>query len=134
MKKLYYQQLQELSGQFVLHVTCGYLISFPLLGPITKSSAHGYYLRLPVALTCSMFLGVQASHWQRPNKIYHELMSQPAPHGSYVRRSIREHFPVWWHATSASLHANGISLPEMNEYDRATQMPKTHTKFDTTLL
>ena len=30
------------------------------------------------------------------------------------------------------MHENGYSLPEMNEYDKRTEMPKTHTKFDAT--
>ena len=57
-------------------------------------------------------------------------MTQPAPHGSYLRRTIKEHFPVWWHRTSAQMNERGHSLPEMNEYDRATDMPKTHTAFN----
>lgn len=134
MKKLYHQQLQELSGQFVAHLGIGWLLSYPLMGPIVKASSHQFFIRLPFTLTIAMFLGVQAQYWERPNKTFHELMSQPAPHGSYLRRSVREHFPVWWSTTSAALHKNGYSLPEMNEYDRATTMPKTHTAFDTTML
>ena len=37
-----------------------------------------------------------------------------------------------WNQTSAELHEAGLSLPEMNEYDRRVEMPNTHTKFDTT--
>jgi len=90
------------------------------MGPIVKSATHGWMLRLPVALTIATFLGVQASAWERPNKAFHDLVSQPAPHGSYLRKSMREHFPVWWSQVSANLHANGYSLPEMNEYDKST--------------
>ena len=83
-------------------------------------------------MTFATFLGVQASNWQRPSKAFHEIMSQPAPHGSYLRRSLKEHFPVWWNDVSGQLHTNGYSLPEMTQYDKATEIPKTHTRFDPT--
>jgi|TARA_B110001450_G_scaffold195276_1_gene183625 hypothetical protein len=104
------------------------------MGPIVKSAAHGWMLRLPIAVTFATFLGVQASDWQRPNKTFHELISQPAPHGSYLRKSIKEHFPVWWNSCSANLHANGYSLPEMSEYDKSVVIQNTHTEFDTQIL
>ena len=47
-----------------------------------------------------------------------------------MRKSIKEHFPVWWDHLSKDLHANGYSLPEMNEYDKATLIQNTHTRFD----
>jgi hypothetical protein len=100
MKELYFWQLQEMSGQFVAHVIFGWALTYPLMGPIVKSHMHGWMLRFPVAMTVATFLGVQASNWQRPSKTFHELMSQPAPHGSYLRRSIKEHFPVWWNDVS----------------------------------
>ena len=59
-------------------------------------------------------------------------MSQPAPHGSYLRKSIAHHFPVWWSDVSKNLHENGYSLPEMNEYDKRTTIQETHTHFDAT--
>ena len=108
----------------------GWLATFPLMGPIVRSTAHGWLLRFPVSLTISLFLMVQASNWDRPNKVFHEIVAQPAPHGTYLRRSLREHSPVWWSHTSAQLYLNGFSLPEMNEYDKATQLPKDHTKFN----
>ena len=58
MKELYYQQLQELSGQFVAHTLVGWLATFPLMGPIVRSAAHGWLLRFPVTLTISLFLMV----------------------------------------------------------------------------
>ena len=61
---------------------------------------------------------------------FHELMAQPAPHGSYLRRSVKEHFPCWWTDVSANLAQNGYNLPEMNEYDRIKHMPKSNTKFN----
>ena len=91
-------------------------------------------LRLPVALSIATFLGVQASTWERPSSTFHDLVCQPAPHGSYVRKTMKEHFPVWWNTVSANLHANGYSLPEMNEYDKATQIQNTHTAFDATIM
>mmetsp|Transcript_37296 Transcript_37296/g.35901 ORF Transcript_37296/g.35901 Transcript_37296/m.35901 type:complete len:85 (+) Transcript_37296:235-489(+) len=78
------------------------------------------------------FLGVQGSYWYRPSKPFHELVCQPAPHGSYLRRSLKEHFPVWWNQVSKQLHENGYSLPEMNEYDKKLDIQKTHTRFDST--
>ena len=119
-----------MSGQFVAHVLFGWALTYPFMGPIVKSSLHGWMLRFPVAMTFATFLGVQASNWQRPSKAFHEIMSQPAPHGSYLRRSIKEHFPVWWAKVSADLHASGYSLPEMNEYDKATEIQNSHTQFD----
>lgn len=89
-------------------------------------------LRFPIAMTVATFLGVQAANWQRPSRVFHEVMAQPAPHGSYLRRSLKEHFPVWWHDVSNQLNDNGYSLPEMHQYDKATEIPKTHTRFDAT--
>lgn len=51
-------------------------------------------------------------------------MVQPAPHGSYLRRNLKENFPMWWRRTSAQMHYNGYNLPEMYEYDRQTDIPK----------
>ena len=110
----------------------GWALTYPLMGPIVKSSVHGWMLRFPVAATVATFLGVQASNWQRPSKVFHEIMAQPAPHGSYLRRSLKEHFPVWWNDVSGQLHTNGYSLPEMAQYDKSIEMPKTHTRFDST--
>ena len=107
---------------------------FPLMGPIVKSATHGWMLRFPVALTIATFLGVQASSWERQNKAFHDLVSQPAPHGSYLRKSMKEHFPVWWSSVSGNLHANGYSLPEMNEYDKSTSIQNSHTQFDKQIL
>lgn len=89
MKELYFWQLQEMSGQFAAHVLVGWGLTFPLMGPIVRSATHGWYLRFPVAMTIATFLGIQASNWQRPSKVFHEIMSQPAPHGSYLRRSVK---------------------------------------------
>ena len=104
------------------------------MGPIVKNMAHGMMLRLPVALTFASFLGVQASAWERPNKCFHDIVSQPAPHGSYMRKTLKEHFPVWWNEVSKDLHQAGYSLPEMNEYDKSTVIQKSHTVFDNMVL
>jgi hypothetical protein len=45
-----------------------------VMGPIAKSRAHIFWLRLPPALTFATFLGVQASNWHRPSRPFHELM------------------------------------------------------------
>ena len=134
MKQLYATQLQELACQSGVNFAAGWLLTYPLMGPILRAQAQNFILRLPAALTFATFMSVQGSNWQRPNKAFHEIVSQPAPHGSYLRRTLKEHFPVWWHQTSAQLHANGYSLPEMYEYDRATTMPRSHTSFETTRL
>ena len=104
------------------------------MGPIIKNGPHNWMLRLPPTLTIATFLGVQASAWERPSKTFHDLVSQPAPHGSYLRRSIKEHFPVWWNSISANLNESGYSLPEMNEYDKSTTIQASHTQFDSQIL
>jgi len=101
--------------------------------PIVRGAFHGWTLRVSVALTFSAFLGVQASAWERSSTTFHDLASQPAPLGSYLRRTLREHFPVWWSSVSA-LHANEYSLPEMNECDKGTIIQKPHTGFDAKIL
>lgn len=59
------------------------------MGPLVRSSAHGWVFRFPVAASLAFFLSVQASNWQRPAKSFHEVMAQPSPHGSYLRRTIK---------------------------------------------
>jgi hypothetical protein len=89
MKELYFWQMQELTGQFVAHMLVGWGLTFPLMGPIVRGSTHGFMLRFPIAITIACYLGVQATNWPRPSKTFHEIMSQPSPHGSYLRRSIK---------------------------------------------
>ena len=134
MKELYCSQLQGIISHTTLCMSFGWLLTYPLMGPVLRSQAHNQILRLPAALSFGLFLQVQASNWQRPNKAFHELMVQPAPHGSYLRRTLKEHFPVWWYQTSEQLHDNGYSLPEMYHYDKQVQMPKSHTQFNATRL
>ena len=131
MKELYSNQLQEMACQCGLHFAAGWLLTYPLMGPILRAQAQNFILRLPAALSFAMFLNVQGANWQRPNRTFHEIVSQPAPYGSYLRRTIKEHFPVWWYQTSLKLHEQGISVPEMQHYDRQTNMPKSHTSFNT---
>jgi len=109
----------------------GWALTYPLMGPILRAQAQNFILRLPAALTFATFLAVQGANWQRPSKAFHEIVAQPAPHGSYLRKSLREHFPVWWKETSEQLHKNGYSLPEMHEYDRQTKMPTSYSNFNT---
>merc|ERR1711935_123299 len=112
----------------------GWGLAYLFLGPIVRGPAIGWTQRLPVALTIATFLGVQAAAWERPSTAFHELVSQPAPHVSFLRRTVREHFPVWWAQVSADLHADGYSLPEMNEYDTSTTIQRSHTQFDSQVL
>ena len=130
MKELYSSQLQELMCQSIAHTLVGWGLTYPLMGPILRAQAQNFILRMPAALTIALFLSVQGANWQRPSKAFTEIVSQPAPYGSYLRRSLKEHFPVWWHETSQQLHEQGLSLPEMYHYDRQTNMPKSHTQFN----
>ncbi len=112
----------------------GWGATFPLMGPIVRSAVHGWYLRFPMAMTFTTFFALQGANWYRPSKEFHELMCQPAPHGGYLRRTVAEHFPVWWKQVSADLHDNGYSLPEMNEYDKRTEFPRHESRFDASIL
>ena len=105
-----------------------------VLGPMVRGVGINYALRLPVALTIGTFMGVQAQTWERRSQTFHEIVSQPAPHGTYLRNTIKEHFPVWWSSVSADLHTAGYSLPEMNEYDKSTDIQRSHTQFDTRVM
>ena len=134
MKELYAWQLQELSGQAIAHSAVGYLAAVFLMGAKVKGHAYSRHMRLPVAMSFATFLAVQSSSWERENKTFHDMVSQPAPHGSYFRRTLKENFPVWWHDVSANLYQNGYNLPEMNEYDNSTEIQKSHTQFDTSIL
>ena len=75
---------------------------------------------------------MQVGQWKRENKPFHELMWQPNPHGTYLRKVIRYHFPSWWSEISETLYDNGYNLAEMNEYDTQTDMPELTTEFDKT--
>ena len=130
MKSLYRRQLGELSAGLFVTGLLGWGLTYPLMGPIVRSSVHAWYFRLPVATTFTCFIWQQQQYIGRPDKTFTEVMAQPAPHGSYLRRSLKEHFPVWWRDISATLAENGYNLPEMNEYDRIRFMPKSHTQFN----
>ena len=134
MKELYQSQLQELITSGMLHLAAGWMLTYPLMGPVLRAQPQNFTLRYPAAMTFTFFIAVQGANWGRPNKAFHELMCQPAPHGSYLRRTLKEHFPVWWRETSAQLHTNGYSLPEMIEYDRQTKMPSSYSSFDSSKL
>ena len=59
MKELYYWQMQELSCQFVFCTMAGWLLCFPLMGPIVKGAAHGWALRLAPTITFASFIALQ---------------------------------------------------------------------------
>ncbi len=124
--------MRELGVQAVLHIGFGWLVTMPLMGPIIRGNGHSNVLRLIPTMAIAWTMSLKAGNWEVPCKPFHEAMAQPAPHGSYLRTSLKEHFPVWWNKVSASLHENGHSLPEMNEYDEQTKIPRTHTRFDAT--
>ena len=134
MKELYHAQLQCLTTQFCMYTAAGWGLAVLLMGPIVKCATHGWMLRLPATLTFATFLGVQGQSHEKHCRAFHDLMAQPAPHGSYIRRVVKEHFPVWWNNVSAQLHKNGHSLPEMNEYDKSIHIQNAHNRFDTTIL
>ena len=119
-----------MSGQFIAHTAFAWFSCGFICGPLIKGPGQMWMIRLPFVLTVGTFLGVQAASWERPATQFHELVTQPAPHGSYLRRVLKEHFPVWWAQVSSDLYSNGYSLPEMNEYDKATKIQKSHTQFD----
>ena len=96
MKELYTDQLQVLAAEATCNMVAGWALTYPLLGPILRAQAQNFILRTPAAVTFACFLSVQMANWQSPSKAFHEIVSQPAPHGSYLRRTLREHFPVWW--------------------------------------
>jgi len=116
------------------HSVFGYLAAYVTMGGLVRGHAYSRHLRLPVAMTYATFLAVQASAWERPNKTFHDLVSQPAPHGSYYRKTLKEHFPVWWHEISDNLYKNGYNLPEMAEYDKSTEIQRSHSQFDDQVL
>ena len=58
MKELYHTQLQELQVQAMCHLAVGYAATFPIMGPMLRSSTHNWILRLPLTLTLTTFLAV----------------------------------------------------------------------------
>ena len=81
-------------------------------------------------MMCMTWVSLYQSNQKVPDKYFTQLVSQPAPHGNYVRNIIKTHFPYWWSNVSKQLYDNGMNLPEMNEYDLKTQMPDSKTYFD----
>lgn len=116
------------------HALFGWVGTYLVMGPLLRNVGHNYAMRIPISLSIATFMGVQAQTWERDSMVFHEIVSQPAPHGSYMRATIKEHFPVWWATVSADLHKSGYSLPEMNEYDKSTTMQKSNTIFDNRIM
>ena len=73
----------------VAHFGFAWIITFPLMGPIVKSASHGWILRFPPAMALGCLLHQNGANWERGNKSFHEIMVQPAPHGSYLRKSLK---------------------------------------------
>ena len=131
-KDLYANQLGNMIWQTLSCFGLGYVATSIIMSPTIISPTNGYLLRLPMLAVLTSFLCVQSPHWMRPNQEFHEIMWQPNPHGSYVRKVVRFHFPKLWEDVSANLHENGYNLKEMNEYDNQVEMPELSEKFDTT--
>ena len=55
-KELYFLQLANLFFQGVTCCMIGFGLSYPIMSPIVKSSAHGFTNRMPVGLFLSSFL------------------------------------------------------------------------------
>ena len=134
MKDLYGYQLANLffqhSSAFALGVGLSYIVTMPVM----KVHSIGFMHRMPVAILLGSFMTIQSGNWMRPNEVFHELMWQPNPHGTYVRKVIKYHFPRWWAQISETLYEDGYNLKEMNEYDKQIEMPSTEDRFDTTSL
>lgn len=88
--------------------------------------AWSYMLGLAFAGAAS----IQTTKWAKPNLPFHNLAAQPNPHGSYLRKVMKYHFPLFWEDTSRILYENGYNLVEMNEYDDKTTFPTLGHKFD----
>lgn len=131
MKELFSFQLVEMRSQFMFSCMAGYAGAVLFWsGRHLSSKQHKWMLRLPVWLTFTSTMCLFMQNYPRHCQPYHDLMAQPAPHGSYLRRTVREHFPYQWRMNSAQLYRAGINVPEMNEYDKSTEMPKSSTIFN----
>ena len=130
MQELYYWQVLDMIIQAGVSFGLGYAATFFVMGPVIKSGAHGKFLRFPFAALFGQFIAIQFSNVPRPAPAFNDVMCQPSPHGSYLRRSIREHFPAWWYTVSQNLHNEGFNFPEMNEYDKQEMIQKSHTSFN----
>ena len=133
-KDLYGDQLMSLVSVHWLAFSAGFALSYPIMSPIIRGSTHGYLSRMPVGFLLGFCLSHQSGFWCRPNQIFHEILTQPNPHGSYIRKLIKYHFPRWWSELSGNLHENGYNLVEMNEYDKQIKMPELDNKFDSAML
>ena len=84
-----------------------------------------------IALLFGFGISMFSTNWKKPNLHFHNLVAHPNPHGSYLRKVLRYHFPVLWEETSRTLYENGYNLIEMNEYDDKVDFPQISNKFDT---
>ena len=112
----------------------GVALSHLTLYPIMIRTRHAILARWPFAFLFAGICCQVTGNWMRPNKHFHEIMAQPNPHGSYARKMIKYHFPIWYEGVSATLHEGGYNLIEMYEYDKQLQMPELTSKFDDTEL
>lgn len=133
-KEMYCDHLRYCGIYWGFNLSAGMFTSYMLMGPVIKNLNIHFAHRFAPGVAFAFFFSIQLSNFARPNQAFTEIVCQPAPHGTYVRTVIKEHFPVWWYNVSKQMHAQGLSLPEMNEYDRQTEIPRTHTKFDASIL
>ena len=132
MKQLAIQMQYRLAGLNFAGFAFAYLLSFPVLKLPYAFTAISRQIRIPFAFTFGAYFSMKLQEYPFSSRFYHDLMVQPAPYGGYMRKTVKNHFPVAWYYTSSHLHELGYSLPEMNEYDKSTQIPETHTTFDDT--
>ena len=130
-KDLYSHMLANMACQTITSFGFGFALSYIIMSPTLRSPSNGYALRMPIGFLLSFFLTTQSGFWMRPSTQFHEIMAQPNPHGSYIRKVVRYHFPKLWSQVSSNLHVNGYNLKEMNEYDKQLDMPEFAEGFDT---
>ena len=98
---------------------------------VSGGASARWWLKLPASIACMTWVALYQSNQKNQDYYFTQLVSQPAPHGNYVRNTIKVHFPYWWANVSKQLADNGMNLPEMNEYDLRVHMPDATTSFDT---
>ena len=66
------------------------------MGSFVRGSAGWIQYQFPAWVALTLFFKIQRAVRDKPSQDFHDLVAQPNPHGSYVRNTIRHHFPAWW--------------------------------------